>query len=1054
MVFSSSFCDLYFTAGLQDSKGQAAKSRAFLGGTLLKTDKKATVINMGKRLKTTFLNAFLILFISWQNTESGSHVDGSTFDESDGQSGLWSTLLQSLLLNNDFKDELYLLRVKHLGETDTSLMSPTNYTGSGLLEMLRFVHQFDQVCLEMCLCPNMELAASVLVPYVREWLSSLNHVNVSDETIEFIMNELQKGAESSLSFVSVFDIYLTLKQHTLASLVLKSFSRDMTFCWLHSNETLRLDAATEMRLFPRAQIPEEESVFTRRDNRSEHFVYDNKTTFNINVQCEPGAKLILTRETHIGAYGKFKMSDCEVFNEGLLRSSDMSLTQLSIVGSDFSWIRNIMSGGVFCNQNMNTSSVRSSAELSQQNATVICENSSTILTSVRDVSLINVPLLPKDLSDVFRWFQGARELKLFNNDLGNVTCRQLQPSLIAWRILWVSNNGLRSVPPCVLRPDLFILMLSSNTITDMSPFQFPRTVPAPDLRILVLNDNQIRDVGIMADMNVSILLLAGNQISHLDKMAFTRLFELQILDLSRNRLRVLDPGSFKTLTSMFVLSLNDNELETFDLSVTPPLLLNCSIFLMNNRFSHPPFKKNNYTVNGPIRVYAGHNPFACDCDIAGYLQVMADTPTSAQTIFRGRSDMICKYPSAHFGTLLDDFQLDVDRCPVVLDCPPTCTCELSRTAHVISVDCVLQDGVSQLPERMPTTHNLSLNLRHSGRFQGSELALTDAEYLERVVSLNVSGTRVSAISELMCEGLSRAHLLDFSNNNISRLPRCFLSRAKEQATLIMYMAGNPWECTCDTAWLQAWMSSTMTKDDAARDQWSSVWVKDAADVMCSAATQPNTRVLDWDATSCEPHNYLPWVIVLSVVIGLIVIVVPLVYFNRLKVMVSLHATYHIRPFTRTRCFDESKFRYEALVVHGEDELCSTWVVEVLLSKMEASRYRVCIPSRDFLPGDLMAENYMKAVDESKAVVCLVSCKTVQEEWWRYAFQIARDNNARDPNELLLLALLEVVPDADYPEEVLSFLKSNTYLTLEDKWFWKKLFYYLPDPPRHETATAT
>nr|KAG5691553.1 hypothetical protein BaRGS_012353 [Batillaria attramentaria] len=598
----------------------------------------------------------------------------------------------------------------------------------------------------------------------------------------------------------------------------------------------------------------------------------------------------------------------------------------------------------------------------------------------------------------------------------------------------------------MLRPSLTFLSLPDNAISDITTIQFPRFVPAQELEILDLRNNNISDLGVLTDMPKLITLyLAGNKLTSLHKLSFTRLPELGLLDLSRNWLRVLEPGTFKTVYLLIHLDLSHNYLDNFDRTVSPspvyPEAGKFKVFLNDNRFSHPPFQKDNYDGKG-LLVFAGDNPYECDCDMETYVDVL-NSSDSVQELFADRADMLCQYPPVLSGRPVETI-LFTDVCPVVDGCPTNCTCGLSRSTSVVTVECSNYD-LSQLPAHMPADYALHVNI-HGEQDTNSHVKLSDVEYLRRVVGLNVSGVGLSYVPDLICEAMPHARVLDLSRNRLSRVPECLKTRSEDSPPLELHLAHNPWSCDCDNVWMQEWLAGVLDTSD---DERAKVRVKDAAEVRCSSDTQPGELVADWDTDECFPFNYLPLVVTLGVVLSLTVVLGPILYVYRLKALVTIHAHLHVRPFTAAHHFNEADYDHEALVVHGEAESALTWMIDTLLPRLQKTGHRLCVPERDFFLGASIADSYSCAVNRSKAVVCLLNAETVQEEWWRYAFQIARAKNARQPHCRLLLVLLGslVLEEKDMPEEVQNFLKTNTYLSADDKWFWKKLLYYLPDPPR-------
>ena len=921
-------------------------------------------------------------------------------------------------------------------------------------------------CAEKCTCPDYDTLSENLVPTLRRTFGSAVD-NYTDYVLkQFLIQQFVSTAEPVSSILSRINIALAADVRFGKLTVLLEAARfGVTLCALKANDTFFLDAAVEAELFPQVQYKEAQkkalALARTRDKDTLESVdetivgeagqkYAGSRLYNISFRCEKGAKVVITREASLYRYGRWRQVNCEVITEGLLTTNGtLPLMELSVIGGKAAWLQNItlsmsrsnLQPDGSLNHLSNLSSSDAAGGSLNRTSGDVNMNRGTVFPNVREVSFFNTTFSVQELSDALSWFQKVTDLTLRNNSLGDFNCSQLLPSPAAWHSLTLTNNGLKSVPACTLRTSLIYLQLHKNDISDITPLQYPRFVPAPRIDLLDLSDNNISDVGIFADMNVTLLRLAGNRISSLHKLSFNRLPELGVLDLSRNQLHTLDPGSFKALVYLQELHLGGNHLQSFDRSVSPmraPLNMPCKIFLSGNRFSHPPFRADGYDPSNYITVYAADNPYACDCDMTDYVDATANSSLSSR--YADRGSVRCQYPASLAGLPADELAF-TDSCPVVIDCPSGCTCDLSRNDSVVTVDCSSVEHFRQ-PSSLPATYPLRLEFQGNGTTQ-TPLSLRDGEYLLRVVSLNVSGRGLTRVPEFTCEALPRAELLDLSFNNLTRWPQCLQTRSNEKwPTLELRLAHNPWSCDCAATHMRSWLAEMM--EGGAKD---GVKVTDAREVWCSTDTQPGVRVAEWDTSDCEVPDYLPWVLSLSVVLGLAVVLGPLLYVHRLKAMVAIHAQFHVRPFERAHRFKEEDHDHEALVLHGPSDLGLGWVANSLIPRVQNTRHRLCIPDRDFFPGSSIAESYATAVERSKATVGLLNLDSVRDDWWLYAFQLARAKNARCPSARLLLVLLEHVEEAELPEEVRAFLKTNTYLSVDDKWFWKKLFYYLPDPPK-------
>lgn len=849
-----------------------------------------------------------------------------------------------------------------------------------------------------------------------------------------------------------------------------------------------------------------ENRITEDGRGGDNVMYSSSLLYNISFVCERGARIVVSADVSLNRYGRWSQILCRVTTDGeLIVDKPLPLLELDISYSDANWIFNISvphrkhtntTLGYFedgqeavVDKNNNSSGINEdfrnihnlkhfentepdsdltfkSVQYTNLNYATSTNNTTakpkltteTVFINLQEVTIVNSTLTLEELSRLLVWFQKSDSLQLKNHTFGNFSCGMLLPAGALYRNLTLSGSGLTSVPPCLLRKSLINLDLSHNSMSDIALFQYPQFVPMPYLKFLNLNDNKISDVGVFSDfMGLSMLLLAGNRISSLYKMAFNRLPLLKLLDLSRNDLHLLEPGTFKALFQLQELHLSYNKLERFDRSVTPmrfyypdindlsrpPYSYECRIFLDHNQFSYPPFAENNYKPGIDMVVYASDNPYACDCQMAAYVESAGINTGNYTGRFEDKGRMACRNPYSMRGLSLDRVAFN-DTCPLVIDCPQNCSCILFSKSNITEVDCSEVEALS-LPDALPGTYPLHVKFQAGDSTAVTKpLSLKDVTYLQRVISLNVSGRRLIRVPEFMCETLPKAVVLDLSRNNLTRLPECLYSRRQDWPYMDLKLSGNPWACDCDAVATVSWLSSLMGSTEVKND--SKVKVTDIEDVRCGGT---GMRVAEWDSSNCSLFDYLPVAVAVGSILGLVLVLGPLAYVYRLQAAVAIHATLHVRPFTHQQRFNEGDFNYEALLVHGPSDNRLKWVVDTLLPKTDATRHRLCLPERDFLPGASTAESYATAVERSKATVVLLYADAVSDEWWLYAFQLARAQNARRPHMKLLLLLMEDLHEEQLPQGVKEFVKTHTYLRLDDKWLWKKLFFYLPDPPKNK-----
>ena len=108
----------------------------------------------------------------------------------------------------------------------------------------------------------------------------------------------------------------------------------------------------------------------------------------------------------------------------------------------------------------------------------------------------------------------------------------------------------------------------------------------------------------------------------------------------------------------------------------------------------------------------------------------------------------------------------------------------------------------------------------------------------------------------------------------------------------------------------------------------------------------------------------------SSVASVILITGTLIYKLRLKVF----RRWKLHPFDRDECVGED-MDYDVFLCCSsrDDDLHGNYIQELI----EANGYRVCYHERDFLPGQVIEDNIVRAIERSKRTVCLVSNNFLQ-----------------------------------------------------------------------------
>jgi len=137
-------------------------------------------------------------------------------------------------------------------------------------------------------------------------------------------------------------------------------------------------------------------------------------------------------------------------------------------------------------------------------------------------------------------------------------------------------------------------------------------------------------------------------------------------------------------------------------------------------------------------------------------------------------------------------------------CPLDCECIKIPYNCTYVVRC---PEVNNLPPSLPNTeHPGPFKCRYDLDFSGSKIHTVDYfDYFNNTVTIDISSSFVSNITDRAWRGLVGVSHVDLSSNNLTVLPTFLWSDNLTFCSLSLY--GNPWRCQCGDRWIRTWMES-------------------------------------------------------------------------------------------------------------------------------------------------------------------------------------------------------------------------------------------------------
>ena len=150
-----------------------------------------------------------------------------------------------------------------------------------------------------------------------------------------------------------------------------------------------------------------------------------------------------------------------------------------------------------------------------------------------------------------------------------------------------------------------------------------------------------------------------------------------------------------------------------------------------------------------------------------------------------------------------------------------------------------------------------------------------------------------------------------------------------------------------------------------------------------------------------------------------------------------------KNYGKTATFDTS-FEYDLFVSYNRCDY--QWVDEVLQPKLEDELgLRLCLHHRDFRLGEVITEQIIESIQSSKKTLFILSKSFLASTWCHFEIRMAQSRLFTTGKDVILLALLEPLPDRMVSKTLKGLLETRTYVewtendTNGQKLFWEKLY---------------
>ncbi|XP_026724543.1 protein toll-like [Trichoplusia ni] len=624
-------------------------------------------------------------------------------------------------------------------------------------------------------------------------------------------------------------------------------------------------------------------------------------------------------------------------------------------------------------------------------------------TDVRSL-VLNRNQLTSLPEDVFRDQKYMEILDLSYNKIAELKATVFTP-LKQLRTLNLNRNYLEVLPESLFAGlrHLTTVSIDNNFLTTIYPTAF---LGATGLTTLTLTSNNLtlrsKDFGVYSNFimhspfgslnSLKYLGLRDNKIDSIFDDWRNALLNLEILDLSKNKFSILDMYDIQFLGKNITVDLRNNEITTLELS-----------------YVSPPDSTPSVSKSSGFSILLDGNPFNCDCGLYPLaLRLLGGKPLTVEPKFVV-GNARCASPPHLQGKLFSQLSPSHLNCDLPEEnCPEQCSKCIKRPAFDdIDLECL------SIPNLFPNSEDFgakyfSLKVQKITQFYGN-------------LSLNLLNISNIGLDEIPFEPSSTIKVLDFSKNNLKKIPIDFLESDSK-----LYLSGNPFECDC----------------------WSSNDI---------ALLQKSDLVLDLDQITCRNGDRLLQVDIVAlcstwraaaVASGVFITMLALFFFVALTMYIYSHEIliYIIDHGLFPCCFKDDltdidkEFDVFISFAHKDRNY-----LRELLPKIENDfGQKTCLHYRDWYAGDLIPTQIKRSVENSRKTLILLSRNFLESHYANMEFQAAHNLALNQGKTRVILILLEDVSKSEkLSDELKAYMSTNTYLTWDDPRFYERLQKALP-----------
>ncbi|XP_062566453.1 uncharacterized protein LOC134228775 [Saccostrea cucullata] len=271
------------------------------------------------------------------------------------------------------------------------------------------------------------------------------------------------------------------------------------------------------------------------------------------------------------------------------------------------------------------------------------------------------------------------------------------------------------------------------------------------------------------------------------------------------------------------------------------------------------------------------------------------------------------------------------------------------------------------------------------------------------------------------------------------------------------------KCLCEPGWIGDMCNRNCSLNCNGGACYRSSEDPDGATCICNQGYGGKRCEHKRELISAAEEDQWYWYVIIPCiccVIVLIIVLVVIIYcMQKRKWLFAMKIVHFFKEYE-----DDDGKEYDAFISYKSSKEDEDFVLHQLYPKLEEEMgFKLCLHFRDFTPGDIIANNIIHAIENSRRTIMILSPNYVESEWCRMEYQKAQHEMLKRKHRIIPIMFRDITKCDKFDKALGDILRTVTYIQWPEdgdsnkiERFWNQLRLSLPKKrgPTYSSSSFT